>query len=158
MMDGSTSDVIKVLLENQKEENVYVRHYEETRFKITQMTLALSGLLIGALKFGGQNQYQVLFGMFIILLGGLGSIISAKYTERADRHATLARVYRRAYSDLIGKTQVGALESLHAEAVRTHNESPQLTNRLFRRARARFFWVGIHVCMAILGIFVVFSS
>lgn len=156
-MTDRTSDIFKFLLENQKEENVYVRHYEETRFKITQLTVTLSGLLIGALKFGGQNQLGTLFGMFIILLGFLGLIISAKYTERADRHATLSRAYRRAYSDLIGETQLGILETLHSTAVKAHDENHRLTNRLFHRTRARSFWVGIHVCIAILGMFIIFT-
>jgi hypothetical protein len=86
------ADAVGALLQNQVEANVFVRHYEETRFKITQLTITLSGLLIGALRFGGSQQHTAtLFGLFIIILGILGVLISAKYTERADRHATLSR-------------------------------------------------------------------
>jgi hypothetical protein len=36
--ENTLSDAIKALIESQKEKNMFVRHYEETRFKIRQMT------------------------------------------------------------------------------------------------------------------------
>jgi len=105
------ANVVTALLQNQMEENVFVRHYEETRFKITQMTITLSGLLIGALRFGNSQQHTArLLGIFIILLGILGALISAKYTERADRHANLSRAYRRAASNLLSQIDNSDLE------------------------------------------------
>jgi len=148
------SDVLKTLVENQKEENVYLRHYEETRFKITQMTITLSGLLIGALRLGDpQKTSGQLFGIFIIALGFLGTLISIKYTERADRHAELARAYRRMASKLVGQVDGQDMEATRLAAVEKHNKSAPL----FHHTRARVFWVGIHVCMMALGGFVVFA-
>jgi hypothetical protein len=51
----SEIDLARALIQNQVEENLFVRHYEETRFKITQMSITLSGLLIGALQFGNSQ-------------------------------------------------------------------------------------------------------
>lgn len=151
--DVSRSEAIKALLDNQKEENAFVRHYEETRFKITQITITLSGLLIGALRFGeSEPRTSQLVGLFIVVLGVLGALISAKYTERADRHAKLSRAYRRAVSGLIGA--VGALsdlEAVHSKAVATHELGRGLHN-----VRARLFWIGIHICMIVLGLVVAF--
>jgi hypothetical protein len=151
------ADVIKALLQNQMEENVFVRHYEETRFKITQMTITLSGLLIGALRFGNSQQHTSrLLGLFIVILGVLGGLISAKYTERADRHASLSRAYRRAASDLLGKIGNDDLEKIHEGAALKHRDTKSLTG-LLHDVRARLFWVGIHICMIVLGVIVALS-
>jgi hypothetical protein len=151
------ADVIKALLQNQMEENAFVRHYEETRFKITQMTITLSGLLIGALRFGNSQQHSSrLLGVFIIILGVLGVLISAKYTERADRHASLSRAYRRAASDLFSKIGNYDLEKIHESAALKHRNSGSITG-LLHDVRARLFWMGIHLCMVVLGLFVALS-
>ncbi len=148
------TNIIDALIKNQMEENVFVRHYEDTRFKITQMTITLSGLLIGALRFGTPQPHTTrLLGVFIIILGVLGALISAKYTERADRHATLSRAYRRAVSDLIGQVGMTDLEKIHQDAAVKHRKARTLTGRL-HDVRARLFWIGIHVCMIILGVIV----
>ena len=47
----SASDIANILLENQKINNDFIRHYEDVRFKITQVTVTLSALLIGASRF-----------------------------------------------------------------------------------------------------------
>jgi hypothetical protein len=153
-METSRNDIIKALLDNQKEENLFVRHYEETRFKVTQLTITLSGLLIGALRFvEAQKNTNRLFGAFIIILGVLGALISAKYTERADRHAELSRTYRRTASKLIGNIGDDDFEKIHVDAVARHAQKKRFTN-LLQNVRARLFWVGIHICMIALGVIV----
>lgn len=132
-------DVVKALLQNQMEENAFVRHYEETRFKITQMTITLSGILIGALRFGNSQEHTAkLLGGFIIILGALGFMISAKYTERADRHASLSRAYRRAVGDLLSENGKNGLEEIHQDAARRHRDAKSITG-LLHNVRARLF-------------------
>jgi len=151
------ADIVRALVQNQMEENVFVRHYEEIRFKITQMTITLSGLLIGALRFGNSQQHTArLFGVFIIILGILGVLISAKYTERADRHASLSRAYRRAVSNLLGQIGNDDLEKIHEHAALKHRDTKSITG-LLHDVRARLFWVGIHICMIVLGVVVAMS-
>ncbi len=151
------ADVVRALIQNEVEANLYVRHYEETRFKITQMTITLSGLLIGALRFGSPEQHTSrLLGTFIVILGFLGVFISAKYTERADRHAALARAYRRGASDILNKIGTGNLEKIHEDAALKHKKTRSLTG-LLHDVRARLFWMGIHVCMIVLGLVIAVS-
>jgi hypothetical protein len=151
------ADAVKALLQNQIEENLFVRHYEETRFKITQMTITLSGILIGALRFGNSQEHTArLLGVFIIILGALGFLISAKYTERADRHASLSRSYRRAVSDLLGQIGTDDLEKIHQDAAVSHSKVKSVTG-LLHDVRARLFWMGIHICMIVLGLIIAFS-
>jgi glucose uptake protein GlcU len=153
----SLAEIVRALLQSQTEENNFVRHYEETRFKITQMTIALSGALIGVLRFGNSQDHTArLFGIFIIMLGVIGFVISAKYTERADRHASLSRAYRRMASNLIGGVGATTFEKIHDDAAIKHRNARSVTG-LLHDFRARLFWMGIHVCMIILGFIVAFS-
>jgi hypothetical protein len=153
----SPAQIVTALLHSQAEENIFVRHYEETRFKITQMTIALSGALIGVLRFGNpQDRMAPLFGVFIVMLGVIGLLISAKYTERADRHAGLSRAYRRAASELIGDIGGTTFEGIHKDAATKHRNIRGVTGSL-HDFRARLFWMGIHVFVIILGIIVASS-
>jgi hypothetical protein len=152
--EDTRSDAIKALIDSEKEANNFIRHYEETRFKITQMTITLSGLLVGALRFGQPNKNTgILFGCFIVILGVLGALISAKYTERADRHAELSRAYRRTASELIGNIGSDSIESIHIDAAAKHSKTGRVTWML-HNLRARYFWIGIHFCMILFGIIV----
>jgi hypothetical protein len=47
-MDESASETAKALLEQEKESNAFIRHYEDVRFKITQVNVALAVILVGA--------------------------------------------------------------------------------------------------------------
>ena len=150
------ADVAKVLLENQKENEAFIRHYEDVRFKITQVTVTLAGLLIGASRFAPQNPPaggKLPIALFIVTLGIIGILISAKYSERADRHAVIARSYRRAVSRLIGQFQGTEIEQLHETAASQHASSRSVTGLLYT-IRARYFWLAVHVCVVFLGILV----
>lgn len=156
--DPSTSnpsriEIACILVENQKENNEFVRHYEDVRFKITQVIVTLAALLVGASGVTQLHPHRLSFALFIVGLGVTGVLISVKYTERADRHATLSRAFRRAASDLIGPFGDHDLETVHLEAARMHGEGRGLT-ALFRSIRARYFWIAIHACIIVLGIFV----
>ena len=93
--------------------------------------------------------------LFIIVLGVIGILISAKYSERADRHAIISRAYRRAASNLIGKFQGQDLEQIHSEAATLHANARNITSILYR-IRARYFWLAVHACIVLLGILVAF--
>ena len=152
------AEIAKLLLENQKENDAFIRHYEDVRFKITQVTVTLAGLLIGALRFGPRSLRPVAnlpVALFVIILGIIGILISAKYSERADRHATIARAYRRAVSALVGKIEGREIEEIHESAVSQHAASTGLT-RLMYAIRARYFWYAVHSCIILLGILITF--
>jgi hypothetical protein len=154
----STEFIVKVLIDNQMENSSFIRHYEDVRFKITQVTITLAGLLIGASRFTSQTAMppsKLPIALFIIVLGVIGILISAKYSERADRHAVISRAYRRAASNLIGKIQGHDLEEIHSDAAALHANAWSLTSFLYP-IRARYFWLAVHACIVLLGILVAF--
>lgn len=148
-------ETAKLLLAHEQENDVFIRHYEDVRFKITQVTVTLAGLLIGATRFGPLRTTPAAnlpISLFIVVLGIIGILISAKYSERADRHATIARAYRRAASALVGKVQGHELEEIHQQAAAQHAASAGFMARI----RARYFWLAVHACVVILGAIVAF--
>jgi hypothetical protein len=89
------SEVIRLLLELYKENSLFVRHYEDTRFKFAKPTSALAAALVGVSRLpaiGGVSQRWI--ALCIIVLGLSGILITLKYTERADRHAAISRAFR----------------------------------------------------------------
>jgi hypothetical protein len=69
---------MRLLLELHKENSLFVRHYEDTRFKFSQITIALAAALVGVSRFpamGGGSQHWV--AMCIITLGLSGILITS---------------------------------------------------------------------------------
>jgi hypothetical protein len=160
----SSAETANILLENQKINNDFIRHYEDVRFKITQVTVTLSALLIGASRFApsGQNTApsdhpitRSPIALFVIALGLIGIFISLKYSERADRHGVISRAYRRAVSDLVGAIHDTTVEQIHQTAASRHAAERNFTN-ILRPVRARFFWVLIHAVIVALGILIIY--
>jgi hypothetical protein len=149
-------EIIKVLVEHEKENNAFIRHYEDVRFKITQVNMTLSVLLVGASRFGNLHASKVLLAIFIVGLGTHGILVCAKYTERADRHAAISRAYRRAVSDLIGDFDGISLEVTHQQAAQKHSGQRGIS-AMFVTMRARWFWIAIHASVVVLGVFVAFT-
>ena len=144
-----------MLFAHAQENDAFIRHYEDVRFKITQVTVTLAGLLIGATRFGPLRTTptsNLPISFFIIILGIIGILISAKYSERADRHATIARAYRKAASALVGKVQGEEFEEIHRRAAAQHLASAGFMSRI----RARYFWLAVHACVVVLGVVVAF--
>jgi hypothetical protein len=144
--------VIKSLLELHKENNLFVRHYEDTRFKFAQITIALAAALVGVSRFpalGSGNQRWV--ALCIIALGFSGILTTLKYTERADRHAAISRAFRRAMSDCIGSVGEKRIEEIYQDAVRMHADREGVTG-LMHNLQARWFWVALHCLAIMLGI------
>src|SRR4051794_26233160 len=108
-----TSEIIKTLIEHEKENNIFIRHYEDVRFKISQINVTLSVLLVGASRFGDLHQSKLLLSLLVVILGIHGILVCAKYTERADRHAIISRAYRRALSDQLGNFSGIMMERIH---------------------------------------------
>jgi hypothetical protein len=151
-----TSVIIKTLIEHEKENNVFIRHYEDVRFKISQINMTLSVFLLGASRFENLHQSKLLFSLLIIILGIHGILVCAKYTERADRHAIISRAYRRALSDQLGSFSGTTMEGIHQQAVERHEREKNFTG-LFVNVQARWFWVAIHSAAILVGVFVAFS-
>lgn len=151
------SEIIRTIIEHEKENNAFIRHYEDVRFKITQINVTLSVLLVGASRFGNLHASKILLSLFIVILGIHGILVCAKYTERADRHAVISRSYRRALSDFIGNF-VGqtSMEAIHQDASKRHQNDGSITGR-FVSIRARWFWIAIHFAIIALGVFVAFT-
>jgi len=149
------AEIAKLLFSNEQENGVFIRHYEDVRFKITQVTVTLAGLLIGATRFGPLRTSPAAnlpISLFIIILGIIGILISAKYSERADRHAAIARAYRRAASTVVGKFRDIKFEQIHQQAASQHAKSAGF----MAGVRARYFWFAVHACVVVLGILVAF--
>ena len=99
------ADAARLLLDLHKENTTFVRHYEDIRFKFSQITVTLAAALVGFARISQTPDMGTAssptIALCIIFLGMSGVLITLKYTERADRHAVISRAYRRACSDIV---------------------------------------------------------
>jgi hypothetical protein len=145
-------DDIKTLLEFYKDNVAYQRHHEDIRFKGSQLIVTLAGVLIAAIKFTNSGPMNYAIAFFVILLGVLGIAQVLKHTERADRHASIARAYRRRIGEIAEANEATSVEGVHREAARIHKAAAGFAYRM----RARWFWICMHLAVIVIGATVLF--
>jgi hypothetical protein len=145
------SDDIATLTEFYKDNVAYQRHHEDIRFKGSQLTITLAGVLTAALKFSSSNTVNYTIAAFIIMLGALGVAQVIKHTERADRHATIARAYRRKISEISVANGSSSVEQVHDHGADIHKRRAGVAYRL----RARWFWLAMHFAILLFGVAIV---
>jgi hypothetical protein len=150
--DNPPSDDIKTLLQFYKDNVVYQRHHEDIRFKGSQLIVTLAGALIAAIKCTNSGRINYSIALFVILLGTLGIAQVLKHTERADRHALIAREYRRKIGEISEINGATSAEKLHDSAAEAHKAKAGFTYRM----RATWFWICMHLAVIVIGATVLF--
>ena len=141
------SDDVKTLLEFYKDNVAYQRHHEDIRFKGSQLIITLAGALIAAIKFTNSGPINYAIAIFVMLLGALGVAQVLKHTERADRHASIARAYRARIGEIADANRATSVELLHKNAAKIHKAKAGFAYRL----RARWFWMCMHLAVIVIG-------
>jgi hypothetical protein len=141
-------DRAKIFLEYRKEALGFVRHYEDIRVKFSQLSITLTAALVGIDRIGVGQSNRALVPGLIIFLGVCGILVTGKYTERADRHATIARQMTETLSKMMDeKDPLWDLSLNYQEGARKHKEHAGIMARL----RARYFWLMLHFGVVLLG-------
>jgi hypothetical protein len=81
-------------------------------------------------------------------MGTLGIAQVLKHTERADRHALIARAYRKRISEISQENEASSIEEVHQAAATKHKNAAGLAYSM----RARWFWLCMHVAIIAIGI------
>jgi hypothetical protein len=145
----SPGDDIKTLLEFYKDNVAYQRHHEEIRFKSSQLIVTLAAALIAAFKFTSNSATaNFAISIFVILLGFLGIAQVIKHTERADRHAMIARAYRKRVDKVSSEVGGSSIEEIHDSAAAIHKNRAGMSYSL----RARWLWLAMHAAIVVVGV------
>ncbi len=70
------------------------RQHEDQRERMTNMILAVSGILITFISFNGLNHDALVASVGMIILGGYGCIFSLKHYERNRFHTGIMKAFR----------------------------------------------------------------
>jgi hypothetical protein len=144
----SAEDDIRMLVEFYKDNVAYQRHHEDIRFKSSQLIIALTAALIAAAKFAAGTLSNYAIALFVVLLGLLGIAQVLKHTERADRHAAIARSYRKRIGELAKSHSASSVEEIHDEAASIHKKRAGWVYKM----RARWFWLCMHILVVAFGV------
>ena len=143
-----SSEDIKSLTTFYSDNVTYQRHHEEIRFKGSQLIVTLSAALIAVLKFTSGSRVNFGIAVMIILLGLLGVAQVKKHSERADRHARIARAYRKKIGEIAARHGATSVEEVHDAAAEAHKSRAGITCHL----RARWFWLSVHIAIVAIGV------
>ena len=115
---------------------------------MSNLLLVLSGGILGLITFKDLSFQTWPLSAFLILLGAFGALFSAKHYEKFRFHMIAAGRYRNRLEKLLPNTE---LRRLRLEAGEEHRNQ----HKLLRKVRLHFFWMGLHVAIAVLGLVLV---
>jgi len=120
------------------------RHHEVQR---TTMTSVLVAIAAGVLAFISNKDVPLIkwpLALFLIITGCFGAVFSAKHTERARLHMSIAGSYRTTLEAMLGN----GLASIRERAETKHRKEW----RRMERRRLHNFFIGLHLLIAMLGL------
>jgi hypothetical protein len=144
-MSDSKSALRDVLWKMYQEHSTQGRHHETQRSTVAGALIAIASALVALITFDKViSLIDLPLTLLLLLLGGFGSVFSAKQYERSRLHVERARAYR----DELDKQLDGApLKRLKREADADHNgKYPRLS-----ALRLNQFWIGLYAFIALLG-------
>lgn len=121
------------------------RHHETQRANVTNFIIVVVGGSLAFIANKGVNRDQWVIAAFIVLIGLFGALFSAKQYERFRFHMVAAGTYRRALEALL-KNNPGVLR----RAAEKEHESSFVP--FFVKLRLYYFWIALHLLIALLGI------
>ena len=132
---------------------VHGRHHETLRATTTTVLLAVAAGVLGLI--GSEHVWplehrDLPLALFLILLGLVGALFSAKYHERFTFHMNRAREYRNALDKSL--PEVGINKARPVADKKTEAEYPLL----FRR-RLYVLWIWLDLLVAVLGVVLALS-
>ena len=139
------SDSLAMLLAVYKEQAEQARHHESQRATVTNYVLIVAGGVLGLLSIENFKGY-VPTGLFLIVLGFFGAVVSAKHYERSYFHNRLAAAYRKQMEEID--------ENLEIDREAARNEQEKSLPRL---SKMRLFWLwnSFHIFISFLGFLVI---
>lgn len=116
------------------------------------MIVSVSAAVVAFLSSGAVAQdRRYLLGVLLVIVNLYGLLMSLKHYERSRLHVTVSARYRDLISEM---TQVKGMTLNDARKAGHEEHSKKF--RWTRRIRAYAMWSGLHLVLAMMGIFVCF--
>jgi hypothetical protein len=109
--------------------------------------LVIAGGILALIAHGDQQAplRQLPLTLFMVMLGLVGALFTAKYHERFDMNMERTRSYRDALEKLLPATRIKELKTA-ADAISKRKHPVLFDLRLYR------FWIALHLLVAALGL------
>ncbi len=141
------NEIITALLAKYQYEKDHARQHESHRSTVTNIVIGISGAVLG---FAGLAEdlhiVHLLCGIFLILVGGYGALLSKKHYERYSLHSKWAREY----DIIIGKKlpESRFSKEIHEDVLAKHKNY----FGWFAEMELNLLWTGIHLLVCLLGL------
>jgi len=140
------NDTEEILWRLCQEHYTHGRHHETLRATTTNILLVIAGGIVAIIAHDQQPTLRQLpLTLFMVVLGLVGALFTAKYHERFDMNMQRARGYRDALETLLPATNIKKIKTA-ADAISEKKHRFLFGLRLYR------FWIALHLLVAALGL------
>jgi len=133
-----------------------LKHYEESRTKISQIILALSAALVGLSRFSLPNGEPDTIGPLIIVLGLAGIVFSLKYTSLANHRTNMARAFRREIAEMFQGQDFADIDAVYRKFAKENRARLTGISKLISRIQVRWCWIALHASVILIGLNITF--
>lgn len=134
----------------------FLKHYEDSRTKISQIILALSAALVGLSRFKSVSGGVDAIGPLVIILGLAGVVFSLKYTSLANRRTNMARALRREMAGVFEGQAFSDIEAVYRQVAEDADMRLTGINRMIAHIQVRWCWIALHAFVAVIGVTMTF--
>ncbi|MDF1733151.1 MAG: hypothetical protein P1U49_16735 [Minwuia sp.] len=134
----------------------FLKHYEDSRTKISQIILALSAALIGLSRFPAVGGSADAVGPLVIILGLAGIVFSLKYTSLANRRTNMARALRREMGEILQGQSFADIETVYRQLDQEADSKLAGISWIIAHIQVRWCWIALHAFVAVIGFNITF--
>jgi hypothetical protein len=154
----SDKEYADYLFKFMNEHATQARQHEALRERSTSFILAISAAVIGFLATMIRNSSGASFttplGLFLVLLGTFGIILSYKHYERNRLHTEILRGFRRELDRVLTAAGHGSIDEIARRQRRAHEDKfPRMT-----KIRVFWLWACVNAFIAALGVYFVLAN
>ena len=153
-MEKSKNDRLDIWVRMYEEQTRHARHHESLRSVSTNIVVIVTAAALGLFAADVTSDQRWVLALFVILINVYGLLMSRKHYERTKLHHAVSGSYR----DVISEFSKVGENSVNERRCRARNEHEARHPVLGGRLRANRLWSGLHVVMAVLGLFLLLAQ
>ena len=136
-----------------EEQTRHARHHESLRSVSTNIVVIVTAAALGLFVADVTSDQRWVLALFVILINIYGLLMSRKHYERSRLHHAVSGSYR----DVISEFGTVGENAVIERRCRARNEHEARHPVPGGRLRANRLWSGLHVVMAVLGLFLLLA-
>lgn len=169
--DQQRSAAVADLWRFYEEHAAQARQHEDLRGTVTSILTAIAAAVVGLAGLGGLDKSDILAGLVVVILSGVGVALSIKHYERNRFHSAVLGEIRQEIDSIqqINRMGTRSTTEIREKATRDHRNKFSVLPRSKSRkkqslspwpskVRLHLLWLGLPLGIGIIGVMVVIGG